>query len=279
MGKAHLAPIPLTGNLSHPIPSHRHRWYPIPSHLTPSHPNPSHTIPSHNIPYHPISSHPIPSHPSSGETLPIGIMLGAFDVGIPGLFRILEVGVIPAWTRNGRADAVDVMKLLFVCLLDHVVETTSEWPLTIELANVACFNGSLGKRWQEIFQSVEHDRRLFKHLKVSFFIAKKSRMQQTPGSWPSLLLEQGTSGNVADSEATATRAGGSGCSEESAIVEGERGDVSTDVVEAGVTTYYLLLTVLLRTTYYILLALPVLTHALPILISTTCGALPCALLR
>jgi hypothetical protein len=166
-------------------------------------------------------------------------MLGVFDVGIPGLFRILEVGVVPAWTRKGRADAVDVMKMLFISLLDHVVKTTSEWPLTIELANVACFNGSLGKRWQEIFQSVAHDR-LFEHLKVSFSSAKKSRIQQEtlPDGWPSLLLEQGTSGNnseageasqpaqqaatssdggVAVSQATATRAGGSSCSEERAI--------------------------------------------------------------
>jgi hypothetical protein len=159
-------------------------------------------------------------------------MLGVFEVGIPGLFRILDVGLIPAWTRKGRADADDVMKLLFICLLDHVVKTTSEWPLTIELANVACFNGSMGKRWQDILQSVEHDR-LFKPLKVSFFNAKKSLMQQEtlPDGWPSLLLEQGTSGNnleageasqpaqqaatssdwgVAVSQATATRAGEGG---------------------------------------------------------------------
>jgi hypothetical protein len=122
--------------------------------------------------------------PSSGKPLPIGIMLGVFEVGTPGLFRILDVGVIPEWIRKGRADAVDVIKMLFISLLDQVVKTTSTWPLTIELGGAACFNGGLRERWQEMIQCISQNL-LFNHLKVSFL----------ESSGPTLLLEQGTSGD------------------------------------------------------------------------------------
>jgi len=68
--------------------------------------------------------------------------------------------------------------------LDQVVKTTSTWPLTIELGGAACFNGGLRERWQEMIQCISQNL-LFNHLKVSFL----------ESSGPTLLLEQGTSGD------------------------------------------------------------------------------------